>query len=274
MKVVFLEDVEGVAQGGDIKEVKNGFARNYLIPKALAVPATHDALQRIEKLADNAEKTRLKTLKDMTALGEELSGVRIDVEMRAGTGGRLYGSVTNAIIAAKLAELTGRQIDRRTVTVPDSVRELGVYTANVKLHAEVETEIDILVHPLGTDAEGYLAEMEGRAKDGAEAAGGIDDVTAASAEAEEAEALEASEESSEDEPEATEASIGAEEEPAEAEPEDEPPVAEETVANEAAAEGPEADAEEKSSAELADESEEVEADKATAEEPEAEQEKS
>jgi large subunit ribosomal protein L9 len=165
MKVVFLEDVEGVARGGDIKDVKNGFARNFLIPKSLAVPATHDAMQRIQKLTNNAEKTRLKTLKDMTALGEELTGVRVDIEMRAGSGGRLYGSVTNAIVATKLGELTGRQIDRRSVTIPDSVRELGIYTANIRLHTDIDAEINILVHPLGTEADEYMARLEAAAGD-------------------------------------------------------------------------------------------------------------
>ena len=163
MRVVFLEDVEGVAKGGDVKDVKNGFARNFLIPKSLAVPATHDALQRIEKLAQQAEKARLKKLSDMRALGEELKGARVDVEMRAGSGGRLYGSVTNAIVASRLSELTGKHIDRRSVTVPDSLRELGSYKAGVRLHAEVQAEVDILVHPLGTDPDEYLAEMEAAA---------------------------------------------------------------------------------------------------------------
>ena len=164
MKVVFLEDVEGVARGGDVREVKNGFARNYLIPKSLAVPATHDALQRIQKLSEQAEKTRIKRLTDMKALGEALGGVRVDVEMRAGSGGRLYGSVTNAIVASRLAELTGEEIDRRAVSVPDSVRELGLYQATVRLHAEVQAEVDILVHPLGTDASEYLAEIQAAAE--------------------------------------------------------------------------------------------------------------
>ena len=72
MRVVFLEDVAGVAQGGEIKEVKNGFARNYLIPKRLAVLATQDSLQRVERLKHRAEDTRLQKLTDMKALGEEL----------------------------------------------------------------------------------------------------------------------------------------------------------------------------------------------------------
>ena len=111
MRVVFLEDVTGVAQGGDVKEVKNGFARNYLIPKSLAVPATHNALQRIERLAREADVTRVRRLDDMKALAAELDGFQVEIDMRAGSGGRLYGSVTNVMIAEALAELTDREIE-------------------------------------------------------------------------------------------------------------------------------------------------------------------
>ena len=216
MKVVFLADVEGVAHGGDIKVVKNGFARNYLIPKSLAVPATHDAMQRIEKLAINAEKARLKTIKDMTALGEELAGTRIDIEMRAGSGGRLYGSVTNSIVATKLAELTGKDIDRRSINVPDSVRELGMYTATIRLHTDIEAEIGILVHPLGTDAEEYLAELEAADAEGeeGEATAEVDEVVAEADTADESSA-EAIAEATGEEADAVEASAEATAEAAE-----------------------------------------------------------
>ncbi len=102
MKVVFLEDVSGVALGGEVKDVKGGFARNYLIPQKLAVPATPDAMQRVERLGKQAEEQRIKTLQDMRALGELLEGSMVNVPMRAGTSGRLYGSVTNAIVAEEL----------------------------------------------------------------------------------------------------------------------------------------------------------------------------
>ena len=84
MRVVFLEDVQGVAQGGDVKEVKNGFARNYLIPQSLATPATREALQRTAHLGHEAETKRLKTLADMRELSQELNGAQVNVEMRAG----------------------------------------------------------------------------------------------------------------------------------------------------------------------------------------------
>jgi len=171
MKVVFLEDVSGVAQGGDVKEVKNGFARNYLIPKNLAVPVSHNALQGVAKLAREAGVVRIKTLSDMKALGEELDGVQVNVEMRAGAGGRLYGSVTNAIVAEQLSEMTDREIDRRTVDIAEPMRELGMFDVTVRVHPEVEAQIKVLVYATGTDPadfEGTETEDGDEAEDGAE----------------------------------------------------------------------------------------------------------
>lgn len=171
MRVVFLEDVPGVAQGGDIKEVKNGFARNYLIPKSLATPATHNAVQRVQKLQNQAQVNRVKRLEDMKELAAEFDGSQISVEMRAGSSGRLYGSVTNAIIAERLAELTEKEIDRRTVELDEPIRDLGTYDLTIKLHPEVEADISVLVYPTGMTAEEYaesLVAAEEAEEDGAE----------------------------------------------------------------------------------------------------------
>ena len=160
MRVVFLEDVTGVAQGGDVKEVKAGFARNYLIPKRLATPITKDALQRVERLKKEAEATRTKTLADMKDLREALDGAQLNVEMRAGASGRLYGSVTNAIVAEGLAKIAEREIDRRTISIPESIREVGLFDLRIRLHAEVEADIKLLVHPAGTDPVEFLESFE------------------------------------------------------------------------------------------------------------------
>jgi large subunit ribosomal protein L9 len=188
MRVVFLEDVPGVAQGGDVKEVKNGFARNYLIPKSLATPATHNALQRVQKLSRHADVTRVKRLEDMRELASEIEGAQIEVEMRAGSTGRLYGSVTSAIIAEQLGEVTEREIDRRTVDLEEPIRDLGEYGVTVSLHPEVRAGISVLVYPMGTTAEEFAESLRAQAE------------AAAAAEAEAAEAAEAEEsESSEEE---------------------------------------------------------------------------
>ena len=159
MRVVFLEDVPGVAQGGEIKEVKNGFARNYLIPKSLATPATHNAVNRVSKLKNQAQVNRVKRLEDMKELAAEFDGSQVTVEMRAGSSGRLYGSVTNAIIAERLAELTEKEIDRRAVELEEPIRDLGAYDLTVKLHPEVEAGISVLVYPTGMTAEEFAESL-------------------------------------------------------------------------------------------------------------------
>ena len=168
MKVVFLQDVQGVAQGGDVKEVRAGFARNYLLPKQLAVPATRNALQRVERLTREAGGERLRMLADMKALAQELDGAQVNVEMRAGASGRLYGSVTNAIIATELSSMTAREIDRRTVELTEPLREVGVFDVRVRLHAEVDASVKVVVHPTGSDPMDVLT--AGEAKEGEEEA--------------------------------------------------------------------------------------------------------
>ncbi len=165
MKVVFLEDVAGVARGGDVREVKNGFAVNYLIPKNLAAPATHNALQRVERLRVRADEARLKTLSDMKALASELDGARVNVEMRAGAGGRLYGSVTSAMVAERLSETTGRQIDRRSVVLPEPIRQLGLSEVSLRLHQDTQARISVLVYPTGADPDEIIAAMEAEDED-------------------------------------------------------------------------------------------------------------
>ena len=172
MRVVFLQDVAGVAQGGDVKEVKNGFARNYLIPKRFAVPATHNALQRVSQYAEQAERTRLKLLEDMRELSATLNGARIDVEMRAGASGQLYGSVTNAIIAEKLGDITDREIDRRSIEIESPIRQLGNFDVTVRLHPEVQAQIDVLVHPTGIDPDQWLESLAQEEAEGEDAAEG------------------------------------------------------------------------------------------------------
>lgn len=161
MRVVFLEDVAGVAQGGDVKEVKNGFARNYLIPKNLAAPATHNVLQRVESLQKKAEVARVEELEDMRALAELVDGFQINVEMRAGSGGRLYGSVTNTMIADELSKLVGHEVDRRAVEIAEPIRQVGIFGANIGLHIEVQAAVKVLVYATGTDPSEVEAMVAG-----------------------------------------------------------------------------------------------------------------
>tara|TARA_Y100001960_G_scaffold33222_1_gene29618 strand:+ start:226 stop:852 length:627 start_codon:yes stop_codon:yes gene_type:complete len=145
MKVVFLEDVEGVALGGDVKEVKNGFARNYLIPQGLAAPATHNNVQKITKLSRQAESERIQRLDDMKQLSEAIDGTEIIIEMRAGSNDRLYGSVTGTMVADALNEITGQSIERRLVQLDNPIRELGSFDVPIRLHSNVTTIVKVKI---------------------------------------------------------------------------------------------------------------------------------
>ena len=157
MKVLFLEDVEGVARGGDVKEVKRGFAKNYLLPKNIAVLATKSSLERIPKLKVEADKNRIQRLNDMKELASEIDGMRVNLPMRSGPTGKLYGSVTNNMIASELTALCSKDIERKMIILPESIRQLGIFDIDLNLHQEVQAKISLLVHPEDVTA----AEFEG-----------------------------------------------------------------------------------------------------------------
>ncbi len=152
MKVLFLEDVEGVAHGGDVKEVKRGFAKNYLLPKSIAILATKSSLDRIPKLKVEADKNRIQRLSDMKELASEIDGLRVNLAMKSGPNGKLYGSVTNNMIASELSLLSSKDIQRRMIVLPEGIRQLGVFEIKLNLHREVEANISLLVHPEDVDA--------------------------------------------------------------------------------------------------------------------------
>jgi len=151
MKVVFLEDVEGVARGGEVKVVKNGFARNYLLPKNLAAPATHNNLQRIEKLSRQANVDRVEKLEDMKSVAEGINDTEIVMEMRAGANDRLYGSVTGTMIADSVTEKTGISVERRWVQLDNPIRETGEFDVSIRLHPDVSANVRVIVHATGQD---------------------------------------------------------------------------------------------------------------------------
>ena len=125
MKVLFLQDVRPTARAGDVKDVKTGFARNYLLPQGLAVQATEHELRRASALRGQAEERRLVEAKEWQDVADSLKDQKVRIEVRTGPTGRLYGSVTNTMIAAKLSEMTEREIDRRGIQIPAPIRTVG-----------------------------------------------------------------------------------------------------------------------------------------------------
>ena len=151
MKVLFLKDVARVARAGDIKEIKDGYGRNYLLPQGLAVAATKDAIARSEGLRKSAEERRLKEAADWQEVADALGETPVEIEARAGPTGRLYGSITNTIVAEKLSEMTGREVDRRSIRFREPVRQTGEFNVPLRLHENVGLEIKLIVTAEGSE---------------------------------------------------------------------------------------------------------------------------
>ena len=154
MKVVFLEDVEGTAQVGEVKEVKNGFARNYLLPRGLAAPAVEPYLSRAQARVVRVAKQQEVLDHDAAALAGRLEGARIAISARVGEQGKLYGSVTAVHIAAEVAKLIGQEeFDHRKVLLPEAIKEVGVQPVRLRLTRNVEATIEVEVLAEGEEPE-------------------------------------------------------------------------------------------------------------------------
>lgn len=147
MKVVFFEDVEGTAIIGDVKDVKNGFARNFLLPRGLAGPATRENLQRANALAERELRRQAKLDAAAQVHKDRLEGYTVSIEARIGETGRLYGSVTNRDIAARIEESTGLEIDPHIILLPEPIRELGCRPVTIKFTRNVSVDVDVDVVP-------------------------------------------------------------------------------------------------------------------------------
>jgi large subunit ribosomal protein L9 len=158
VKVVFLETVEGSGTMGEVKDVAPGYARNYLLPRGFAAPATPQLLTRAERLREiEEERQRAEDERAQGLVGKFERALVITA--RVGEQGRLYGSVTNADIAEKAGEILGEDLDRRRILLPEAIRRVGVYTIGVRLSRNVTADVQVVVVAEDTP-EGVEAAVE------------------------------------------------------------------------------------------------------------------
>ena len=144
MKVILIEDVKDLGLQGEIKEVKNGLGRNYLIPQKLAVEATKANLNLWERKKEALEVRRAQILKDANTLAEKLEGLTLTIPMKAGEDERLYGSVTSQNIADLLNE-KGFEISRKDISLSESIKTVGTHSLKIKLFQNISPEINVEV---------------------------------------------------------------------------------------------------------------------------------
>ena len=143
MKVVLRDDIENVGRKGDLIEVTDGFARNYLVPRGLAMKATKGVVQQADAMRRNRDARDAREREAAQALADQLTGQRIELRARAGEGGRLFGSVTAADVVEAVRVQTGVELDRRKTQLADPLKELGAVEIPVKLHTDVEVTLTV-----------------------------------------------------------------------------------------------------------------------------------
>ncbi|MGH9282229.1 MAG: 50S ribosomal protein L9 [Acidimicrobiales bacterium] len=145
MRVVLRDDVDGVGRKGEVLDVADGFARNFLVPKGRAIPATPGVQAQAEAMRRSRDLKDARDREGAEALARKLVAVVIRIPARAGREGRLFGSVTAADIAAAVSDQTGMDLDRRKLHIDEPIRTLGSHEVPVKLHAEVEFRLNVEV---------------------------------------------------------------------------------------------------------------------------------
>jgi large subunit ribosomal protein L9 len=146
MKILLTQDVEKVGRAGDIKTVADGYARNFLIPRGMAVLATEGMVQQAKLRSKTEEKRRRQAEEDAASLAEVLWQLTLTFKAKAGEKGRLYGSITSSDIVEALERETGRTFDKRKLQLEGAaIRELGVHRVPIKLMTNLAPEITVVV---------------------------------------------------------------------------------------------------------------------------------
>lgn len=146
MKVILTQDMDSMGLAGEIVEVARGYARNYLIPKKIALEATEDNIKRTETQRKNIEVKRIKLKEEATKVKERLADVVVTIAQKAGEENKLYGSVTSMDIADAL-EKQGISIDRKKIILDKPIKSLGEFAVPLKLHHQVTASIKVVVVP-------------------------------------------------------------------------------------------------------------------------------
>jgi|TARA_Y100000746_G_C15348681_1_gene384964 large subunit ribosomal protein L9 len=148
MKVILRANVEGVGNTGDLVDVANGYAQNFLMPKGLAMRATEGAATQAEAMQRSQELRGVKEREGAEELGQQLQAQTIAIQARVGQDEQLYGSVTTSEIAEAVQAQTGIVLDRRDMSLEEPIRTVGIHQVDMRLHSDVRIQITIEVSPV------------------------------------------------------------------------------------------------------------------------------
>lgn len=145
MKIILLQDVKSLGKKGEIVNVNDGYARNFILPKKLGLEATGKNLNDLKLQKANEEKVAQQIWDDAKELGKKLEAGKVELAIKIGEGGRAFGSVSNKEIAVAVKEQMGYDIDKKKIQLKDSIKTLGTHMVPVKLHPKVTAELKVIV---------------------------------------------------------------------------------------------------------------------------------
>jgi large subunit ribosomal protein L9 len=147
MKIILTQEVTGLGAAGDVLEVKDGFGRNYLLPRGFAIRWTRGAEKEVVSIRRARASREIRDLDQATGIAERLRGLDVRLSARAGSGGRLFGSITPAEVVDAVKAAGGPSLDRRRLELPGTVKSTGLHQVRVRLHPEVTATFDLSVLP-------------------------------------------------------------------------------------------------------------------------------
>lgn len=145
MKIILLQDVKALGKKGEIVNVNDGYARNFILPKKLGLEATGKNLNDLKLQKANEEKIAQQILDEAKELAKKLEAGKVDLAIKIGEGGRAFGSVSSKEIAVAVNEQMGYDIDKKKIQLKDAIKTLGTHTVPVKLHPKVTAELKVVV---------------------------------------------------------------------------------------------------------------------------------
>jgi large subunit ribosomal protein L9 len=147
MRVILVRDVPGYGTFGDIVNVKDGFANNYLIPRGLALPATEGNIRHVQEILKQKKRKLEREKAKAQEIAEKIDGLVLEIARPVGVTGKLYGAITVGEIAEKIKEVAGVEVDKRKIMLKAPIKNVGRYNLTVKLHPEVSATITVDVKP-------------------------------------------------------------------------------------------------------------------------------
>ena len=145
MKVILLEDVKALGKKGQIVNVNDGYARNFILPKKLGLEANNKNLNDLKLKKANDEKIAQEQLEEAQELGKKIEAGKVELAIKVGEGGRTFGSVSTKEISDAIKSQLGKDIDKKKIVMKDSIKAIGSFTVKVKLHPEVQAELSVKV---------------------------------------------------------------------------------------------------------------------------------